>query len=257
MIFCRYEYGAEAKYGIVDAHEVLEITGDPFGSYEVTGESIPSREVKLLAPVVPSKIIAIGLNYKKHIDEMKHDLPSEPIFFLKPPSAVIGSMEPIIHPAISQRVDYEGELAVVIKKRARNVKPEDAAQYILGYTCFNDVTARDLQKKDGQWSRAKGFDTFAPIGPWIVEDLDVSDLQIETYLDGELKQRGRTSQMIFKIPELIAHVTKAMTLEPGDVISTGTPEGVGPMKPGSIVDVRIEGIGVLRNFVAEAAGVPA
>ncbi len=251
MIFCRFEYGSESKYGIVEAHEVVEISSDPFSPFETVGEPIPSHSVKLLSPVTPTKIIAVGLNYKKHVAEMQHDLPTEPLFFLKPPSAVIGSMENIVHPAISQRMDYEGELAVVIKKKARNVKPEDAAAYILGYTCFNDVTARDLQKKDGQWSRAKGFDTFAPIGPWIVSDLDVSDLGIETYLDGELKQRGRTSQMIFKIPELVAHISRAMTLEPGDVISTGTPEGVGPMKPGSMVDVRIDGVGVLRNFVVE------
>ena len=249
MIFCRFEYGAESKYGIVEAHEVVEISTDPFSPFETVGEPIPSHSVKLLSPVTPTKIIAVGLNYKKHVAEMQHDLPTEPLFFLKPPSAVIGSMENIVHPAISQRMDFEGELAVVIKKKARNVKAEDAASYILGYTCFNDVTARDLQKKDGQWSRAKGFDTFAPIGPWIVSDLDVSDVAIETYLDGELKQRGRTSQMIFSIPELIAHISRSMTLEPGDVISTGTPEGVGPMKPGSMVDVRIEGVGVLRNFV--------
>ncbi len=251
MIFCRFESGAEAKYGVLDAHEIQEISTDPFSAFELTGDPIPSQEVKLLAPVTPTKIIAIGLNYQKHIEEMKHEAPSEPLFFLKPPSAVIGPMETIVHPEISSRLDFEGELAVVIKKKAKNVSAADAAEYILGYTCFNDVTARDLQKKDGQWSRAKGFDTFAPIGPWIVTDIDASDLQIETYLDGELKQSGRTSRMIFKIPELIAHVSQAMTLEPGDVIATGTPEGIGPMQRGSMVDVRIEGIGVLRNFVSD------
>lgn len=251
MIFCRFESGSDARYGIVEAHQIQEITPDPFGEFEPVGDPFPTQEAKLLAPVVPTKIVAIGLNYHKHIAEMKHELPSEPLFFLKPASAVIGPLDSIRHPKISTRMDYEGELAVVIKKRARNVSKENAKDYILGYTCFNDVTARDLQKKDGQWSRAKGFDTFAPIGPWIVTDLDPSDLQIETYLDGEMKQKANTNQMIFKVPELIAHITRSMTLEPGDVIATGTSEGVGPMKPGSIVDVRIEGLGVLRNLVEE------
>lgn len=250
MIFCRFTSGNGTKYGTIENHQVTEIIPDPFSEFKIVGEPIPFSDIKLLAPTVPTKIIAVGINYKEHAQEMNHNICQEPLIFLKPPSAVINPQDTIRCPTMSKRVDYEGELAVVIKHKAKNIEPQNTNKYILGYTCFNDVTARDLQKTDSQWSRAKGFDTFAPIGPWLVNDLDTSDLPIETYLNGELKQKSRTSQMIFNVPQLVSYISKIMTLEPGDVISTGTPSGIGPMKAGDIVDVRIEGIGVLRNGVA-------
>lgn len=252
MIYCRYNADGEQKYGLVESHHVKEIVPNPFENYEETGDSLPFSEIRFLPPVLPSKIVAVGINYKEHAKEMKHEVPSEPVIFLKPPSAVIGSQDPIRYPKLSGRIDYEGELAVVMKKRAKDISPEDVPGYVLGYTCFNDVTARDLQKKDGQWSRAKGFDSFSPLGPWVVSDLDTANVQVETYLNGELKQRGRTSDMIFDVPTLVSFISRVMTLEPGDVITTGTPPGIGPMKPGDVVDVCIEGIGILRNSVEEA-----
>ncbi len=251
MIFVRFTLGDEPAYGIVDSHQVTPITPDPYGEYEPMGDPVPLGEVRLLAPVQPTKIVAVGVNYKAHAQEMGHELPSEPLLFLKPPSSVIGSLDAIRYPKMASRVDHEAELAVVIKKIAKNVPEENALDYVLGYTCFNDVTARDLQKKDSQWSRAKGFDTFAPVGPWIVTDLDASALPIECYVNGELKQKGNTSDMIFKIPYLISYISRIMTLEPGDVITTGTPPGIGPMKIGDMADIRIEGIGILRNTVEE------
>ena len=249
MIFCRFLSEGEPRYGIVERHHVVEISPNPFSGFEQTGEPIPFSETRFLAPTVPTKNIAIGINYRDHAKEMGHDLPPEPLFFLKPPSSVIGSQEPIRIPKMSGRVEYEGELALVIKKKAKDVSKETALDYVLGYTCFNDVTARDLQRKDSQWSRAKGFDTFAPMGPWIVSDLDASDLPVETYVNGELKQRGNTKDMIYNIPFLISYVSQVMTLEPGDVITTGTPPGVGILNPGDEVAVKIEGIGMLMNAV--------
>lgn len=253
MIFCRFNIEGEQKYGIVESHQVQEISPNPFGKFEEVGDSVPLNEIQLLAPVMPSKIVAVGLNYKKHAEEMKENIPENPIIFLKPASSVLNPQETIQYPKMAARVDYEAELAVIIKQRAKDVEPNDTGKYILGYTCFNDVTARDLQKKDGQWSRAKGFDTFSPIGPWIVNDLDVQDLQIESYLNGELKQSSRTSDMIFNVAQLVSFISKVMTLEPGDVIATGTPSGIGPMKQGDQIDVRIEGVGVLRNIVGEVS----
>jgi 2-keto-4-pentenoate hydratase/2-oxohepta-3-ene-1,7-dioic acid hydratase in catechol pathway len=208
------------------------------------------NDVRLLAPCAPSKIIAIGLNYKTHAAEFNKTLPEEPMVFMKPPTAVIGSEDTILYPAyMSRRVDYEGELAVVIGKIAHMVKREDAGGFILGYTCFNDVTARDLQKKDIQYARAKGFDTFAPMGPWIETDLDPLDARIETYLNGEKRQDTSTRDMIFDVYQLLSFVSSVMTLLPGDVIATGTPAGVGKIKPGDTVEVRVEGIGSLVNTV--------
>ena len=204
-------------------------------------------------PVAPSTILCIGRNYADHAAELGNDLPAEPLLFMKPPSALIATGEAIVLPTLSERVDFEGELAVVIGRRCRNVAEEDAQAVIGGYTLLNDVTARDLQKKDGQWARAKGFDTFAPCGPRVVSDLDVSDLELRTYVNGELRQAGRTSQLIFSIPRLIAYISRVMTLEPGDLISTGTPSGVGPLRAGDLVDVVVEGIGRLRSpVVAES-----
>lgn len=203
----------------------------------------------LPVPVRPSKILCIGRNYAEHAAELGHDLPVEPLVFMKPPSALVGSGEAIVLPAISDRVDFEGELAVVIGQRCRHVPEEEAMAVVGGYTLLNDVTARDLQKKDGQWARAKGFDTFAPCGPRLVTDFDPSDVRLRTLVNGEVRQEGRTSQLIFGIPFLIAYLSRVMTLEAGDLISTGTPSGVGPLKPGDTVEVWVEGLGSLINPV--------
>lgn len=199
--------------------------------------------------VHPSKILCIGRNYADHAAELGHEVPPEPLVFFKPPSALIPHEGVIVLPRIAERVDYEGELAVVIGQRCRHVAESDAAGVIAGYTLLNDVTARDLQKKDGQWARAKGFDTFAPCGPRVVSDLDVSDMELKTLVNGEVRQHGRTSQLIFSIPRLIAHLSAFCTLEPGDVIATGTPSGVGPLQAGDTVEVWAPGIGTLRNRV--------
>ncbi len=212
------------------------------------GEVLALEDVELLAPCQPSKIVCVGLNYTEHAKELKMQLPSEPILFLKPPSAVLAPGKEIIYPHSSKQVDYEGELGVVIGKRCKSVPADDADRYILGYTCFNDVTARDLQNKDGQWTRSKSFDTFAPFGPWIAK-IDPSHVDIQTRVNGVVRQRSNTSDLIFDIPYLLEFISGVMTLEPGDVIATGTPPGVGPMSKGDRVEVEIEGIGVLENIV--------
>ena len=235
---------------------VFEIKDDPFApgfSGEVKkGAEHKLDKVKLLAPVLPSKIVAIGLNYKAHAAEFGKPLPEEPMIFIKPSTAVIGPDEEIVYPAhMSHRVDYEGELGVVIGKKAKEVPASGAAEYILGYTCVNDVTARDLQGKDIQYTRAKGFDTFAPVGPSIETGLNPLDATIQTYLNGQLKQNTSTKDMIFNVFQLVSFVTHVMTLLPGDIVSTGTPSGIGKMRPGDIVEVRIEGIGGLKNRVVD------
>ncbi len=201
--------------------------------------------------LLPSKVIGIGQNYRAHAAEMGKAVPDEPVIFLKPPSAVISAGDAIVRPRGYQRVDFEGELGVVIGRRARRVKAADALDYVMGLTCVNDVSCRDLQARDGQWARAKGFDSFCPIGPRIVSGLDPLDLRISTRLNGELRQDSRTSDMIFPVPLLIEVITRAMTLEVGDVITTGTPQGVGPIAPGDRVEIEIEGVGVLSNPVAD------
>ncbi len=208
------------------------------------------EEVSLLNPVTPTKIVLVGLNYRDHAAELDMALPENPIIFLKPTTSMIGPGEVIIYPSCSKRVDYEAELALVIGKQARNIRESEAEEYIGGYTCFNDVTARDIQKQDGQWTRAKSFDTFAPVGPWVETELDPSDLAIRSYLNGELKQDSRTSEFIFKVPELVSFVSSVMTLYPGDLIVTGTPSKIGPMNPGDEITIEIEGIGRLTNSVA-------
>ncbi|SNS77798.1 2-keto-4-pentenoate hydratase/2-oxohepta-3-ene-1,7-dioic acid hydratase (catechol pathway) [Streptosporangium subroseum] len=229
---------------------IAGISGHPFGSIQLTGERYSLSQVRLVAPMLPSKVLAIGRNYADHAREMGGEVPDEPLVFLKPSTSVIGSGEAISYPtALSQRVDYEGELAVVIGRLCREVPKERAHEVIFGYTCANDVTARDLQKKDVQFTRAKGFDTFCPLGPWIQTELDPSDLAITTSVNGEVKQSSRTSKLMHDIPALIAHVSAVMTLIPGDVILTGTPEGVGPLAIGDEVSVFIEGIGTLSNRV--------
>jgi 2-keto-4-pentenoate hydratase/2-oxohepta-3-ene-1,7-dioic acid hydratase in catechol pathway len=212
------------------------------------GEVLALQDVQLLAPCQPSKIVCVGLNYVKHAQELKMPLPEEPILFLKPPSSILDPEGHIVYPACSSQVDYEGELAVVIGKRCKNVPAREAESHILGYTCFNDVTARDLQRRDSQWTRAKSFDTFAPFGPWIAR-IDPSDVDIETRVNGRVVQKSNTSDLIFDVPRLLEFISGVMTLEPGDVIATGTPPGVGPLQKGDCVEVEIEGIGILKNFV--------
>ncbi len=206
---------------------------------------------RLLPPCAPSKIVCVGRNYAEHAKELGNEVPAEPLIFLKPPSSLIASGDAIVYPKLSQRVDFEGELGVVIGKRARNVASADASSYILGYTCVNDVTARDLQKKDGQWTRGKGFDTFCAVGPYIIprEEADFPSFRVRTFVDGEKKQDGSVTEMLFDVNAVIAYVSSFMTLEPGDLIATGTPPGVGPMQPGSRVQIDIEGLGVLENHV--------
>jgi 2-keto-4-pentenoate hydratase/2-oxohepta-3-ene-1,7-dioic acid hydratase in catechol pathway len=229
---------------------IAKIDGHPFGGIQLTGERYPLAEVRVVAPMLPSKVIAIGRNYADHAKEMGNEAPAEPIVFLKPNTSVIGSGEAIAYPEkLSERVDFEGELAVVIGRLCREVPVERAFDVIFGYTCANDVTARDLQSKDGQWTRAKGFDTFCPLGPWIETSLDPSDLALTTTVNGELRQSARTSLLLHDIPALIAHVSAFMTLLPGDVILTGTPAGVGPLSVGDEVSIGIEGIGTLTNRV--------
>jgi 2-keto-4-pentenoate hydratase/2-oxohepta-3-ene-1,7-dioic acid hydratase in catechol pathway len=243
MKYVRFEINGEIIAGSVDGQLVRPLEpGQDSRDY-------PLKEIRLLPPCVPSKVVAVGLNYRDHAEEMGVALPSEPLLFLKPASSIIGPGDSIVLPPQSSRVDYEAELAVVIGKTAKDVPESEADGYIQGYTCLNDVTARDLQSKDGQWTRAKGFDTFCPVGPWIETDLDPSDLLIELYLNGELRQESRTSNLIFSPARLVEFVSGVMTLLPGDVIATGTTSGIGPMKPGDSVEVRIEGIGSLMNVV--------
>jgi len=250
MKIVRYEISGKIEYGILEGETVNGLAGDPFGEIQTTGNKYKPGDLRLLSPCVPTKIAALGLNYRAHAEETNMPLPAEPLLFLKPSTAVINPEDKIIYPDMSQRVDFEGELGVVIGKTAHNVPEEKATDYILGYTCFNDVTARDLQGKDGQWTRGKGFDTFAPIGPWIETDLDPGNLTLETYLNGERKQKTSTSDLIFSVPVLVNFISRVMTLNPGDVIATGTPSGIGPMQPGDTVEIKIENIGTLRNHVS-------
>ncbi|TGE32307.1 fumarylacetoacetate hydrolase family protein [Desulfosporosinus sp. Sb-LF] len=238
----------EIGFGFLEGETVKLLDGTFLNpNSQPTGASFSLEEVTLLAPVEPSKVVCVGLNYALHIKEMEHSLPEDPIIFMKPQSSVIGPNDKIIYPKISQRVDYEAELAVVIGKPVRDVNEEEASQAIFGFTCANDVTARDLQKKDGQWTRGKSFDTFCPIGPWIVTDIDPSQLDIQLLLNGEVKQSSNTRNFISSVPKLVSFISQVMTLNPGDVVLTGTPEGVGPMQLGDEVIVRIQSIGELRN----------
>ncbi|OGW45594.1 MAG: hypothetical protein A2078_02950 [Nitrospirae bacterium GWC2_57_9] len=239
-------------YGIVNGDEVAELEGGFFSPFKTLKACHSLSRVTLLPPCLPSKIVAVGLNYRDHAEELGFAAPDEPIIFLKPPTALLGPDDAVLYPASSSRVDYEAELGVVIKDRVRNIRPDEAGDHILGYTCANDVTARDLQKKDGQWTRAKSFDTFCPAGPWIETDLDPGDLLIESYLNNERKQRSRTSNFIFDVPYLVSFISRIMTLYPGDLVITGTPAGIGPMQPGDSIEVRIEGIGSLKNTVRSA-----
>ena len=253
MRIARYTTGEDPTYGIVQGdpgHElVAEIQGDPLYQPVVpTGVQVPLSEVRLLAPVIPrSKVIGIGRNYADHAKELGNEVPAEPLMFLVPNTAVVGPGDPVVLPRQSTNVHYEGELAVVIGKIAKDVRVEEALDCVWGYTVADDVTARDLQNSDGQWARAKGFDTFCPIGPWVETELDVSDLRLVTRLDGEVVQDGTTADMVHKVADLIVYASAAFTLLPGDVLLTGTPSGVGPVHAGQRVSVEIEGIGTLDN----------
>ncbi len=251
MRLLRFRYGDRIATGAAEigSDEVRVLRGTFFEDPLPTGEVVPLDDVHLLAPVLPSKLVCVGRNYVAHAQEWGLDVPEEPLLFLKPSTAVIGPADPIQLLPISRRVDYEGELAVVIGRLARGVRAEDAGRYILGYTCANDVTLRDLQKKDDQWARAKGFDGSAPLGPWIETDLDPTDVWVRTRLNGEVRQQASTSDMVFGVATLIEYVTTFMTLLPGDAILTGTPEGVGPLADGDVVEVDVDGVGVLRNGV--------
>ncbi|MBU2652497.1 MAG: fumarylacetoacetate hydrolase family protein [Bacteroidetes bacterium] len=253
MRFVRFRDNDEkTHYGRLEEGTIRVLKQAPWLGIEETGKTVKPEDTTLVAPVEPSKIVCIGLNYHAHVKASysADEAPERPLIFLKPPSAVIGPEEKIIHTTQSERVDYEAELGIVMGKTAKDISEVNAPDYIFGLTCVNDVTARDLQKVDGQWSRAKGFDTFCPVGPWIVSDLDFSDLLVEGILNDQIMQSGRTAQMIFKIPFLISYISSVMTLLPGDIISTGTPSGISPMKPGDKIEVRVEGIGTLVNYVA-------
>ena len=251
MKFLRFKNAEEKPvFGKYLDGSVFEIKGNIFGRYSVTDTRYDYANIKPLAPCLPTKIIAVGLNYEDHAREMKRTLPQDPMLFMKPSTAVIAHQEEIKYPAhMSSRVDYEGELGVVIGKKAHMVEREQALEHVFGYTCINDVTARDLQAKDIQFTRGKGFDTFAPIGPFIETEVDPADLRIKTFLNGEVKQNSNTKNLIFSVPELVSFISKVMTLLPGDIIATGTPSGISPMSLGDVVEVEIEGIGRLVNHV--------
>ena len=272
MRIARFAKGGEVAYGVVGEAQadgagaarpataagglsvVAELRGHPFspgkGGVQFTGATFPLDDVRLLAPVLPSKVVAVGGNYADHAREMGGEPAAEPVLFLKPSTAVVGHGDQIAYPVkLTQRVDYEGELAVIIGRLCREVPAAQASEVIFGYTCANDVTARDLQARDGQWTRAKGFDTFCPLGPWIETDADPADLELTTVVNGEVRQQARTSQLLYDVPALVEYVSTVMTLLPGDVLLTGTPAGVGPLEDGDEVSVTIENIGSLRNTV--------
>jgi len=249
--YVRFEISGIAMYGRLD-DDVIEILDGPYwDSIRPTGTTVPLDEIRLLAPVKPSKIICVGLNYHAHVKESQSatEVPKNPVLFFKPPTSVLEPDGGIVYPDGIDRVDYEAELAVVIGRRGSKIPESEADQYIFGYTCVNDVTARKVQKADGQWTRGKGFDTFCPIGPHVVTGIDASDLAVEAYLNGKQKQSGRTCDLIFSIPFLINYISSVMTLEAGDVISTGTPQGIDPMQKGDRVEVRVENIGSLFNTI--------
>jgi 2-keto-4-pentenoate hydratase/2-oxohepta-3-ene-1,7-dioic acid hydratase in catechol pathway len=251
MRLVRFRYGDRIATGAIDAgsDDIRILRGTFFEDPIPTGEQVPLADVRLLAPILPSKLVCVGRNYAAHAAEWGMDVPEEPLLFLKPSTAVLGPGDPIQLLPISKRVDYEGELAVVVGRLARGVRAEDAYRYILGYTCANDVTLRDLQKMDDQWARAKGFDGSCPLGPWIETDLDPSEIFLQTRVNGEVRQQATTTDMVFGVAELIEYITEFMTLLPGDVLLTGTPEGVGRLSDGDVVEVEIDGIGTLSNPV--------
>ncbi len=252
MRIVRFALEGRTGYGILDGEKINVLWATPYdGGWEnTTGEILTLGEVQLLAPCEPSKIVALGLNYFDHAAEFGRAVPDEPLIFLKPSTSVVGPEDDVIYPRMSRRVDYEAELGVVIGRACHHVREEAFRDYVLGYTCINDVTARDLQKKDGQFTRSKSFDTFAPLGPWIETEIpDPDNLLVEAYLNGERRQHSSTANMVFPVATLVAFISRIMTLLPGDLIATGTPSGIGPMREGDVVEVRVEGIGTLRNRV--------
>jgi len=248
---CRVSVDDELYFGVIENDAVALLTGHPFGDFAPEGRVLRLSDVRLVAPVLPSKIIAVGKNYAAHAREMGGEVPPAPLIFLKPSTSVVGPGEPISLPWQSEHVEHEAELAVVIGRLCRDVPEERVPEVIFGYTCANDVTARDLQASDGQWTRAKGFDTFCPLGPWIETDLDLDDLAVECTVNGQVKQSGSTAEMVRDVAELVSWISSVMTLLPGDVILTGTPAGVSPIVAGDEVSVSIDGIGTLTNPVVD------
>jgi 2-keto-4-pentenoate hydratase/2-oxohepta-3-ene-1,7-dioic acid hydratase in catechol pathway len=238
-------------WGILEEGRIFPLGQAPYLGIQVSGAARSLESVKLVAPATPSKLVCVGRNYAEHAAELGNEVPPEPLIFLKPPTTVIGPDEPVVYPAISQKVDHEGELALMIGTRCRNLSEEQAASVIYGYTVANDVTARDLQRADGQWTRGKGFDTFAPIGPWIDTDFDPANKAVRCLVNGDVRQDGNTALLIYSIARVLAHVTRFMTLEAGDLILTGTPAGVGGVQPGDVMTVEVEGLGELRNPVID------
>ena len=249
MKIIRAEYKGESFYGILEGESVKRLLNAPYDCIKEEGSVYPLSEVKLLPPAEPSKIVAVGKNYRAHADEMGEGQPEEPLLFLKPSTSIVGSGDEVVYPEISHRLDYEGELGVVIGKKCHAVKPGCSKEVIFGYTCLNDVTARDIQKAVSQWTRGKGFDTFCPIGPHIETELDPTHSSIETRLNGVVRQHSTIDCMTHDVDKLVCYITECMTLLPGDIIATGTPEGIGSMQRGDSVEVEIEGIGVLRNRI--------
>lgn len=263
MKYCRFHRDGQAQYGLVETvagidhitRQLLRAPEDIVGSMEDLPsrrmEHVPLAEARLLVPVRPSKIVCVGRNYREHAAELNHEIPTEPLLFFKPPSSLLPPGAEIRRPRISERTDYEGELGVVIGKACHRLRPdEDVRPYILGYTCVNDFTARDLQNKDGQWTRAKGFDTFCPVGPLVTDEIDPwAGVTVQTRVNGQVRQDGNTRDFIFPLEVIIRHIAEVMTLLPGDLIPTGTPKGVSPVVAGDIIEVSVEGVGVLRNSV--------
>lgn len=249
MRYARIEVLGAPHWGVIKDDTVLTLKGAPYEAVEYDGEGVPLAECRLLAPCEPTKIVCVGKNYAEHARELGGEAPGFPVLFLKGPNT-LNCPEGAVHaPKLVTRLDYEGELAVVIRRRAKDVKADDWADYVLGFTCLNDVTARDVQQHDGQWTRAKSMDGFCPVGPWVTDEVEPGALMLETRLNGKAVQQGNTADLITTVPKLLEFITAAMTLEPGDVVATGTPAGIGPMVPGDRVEVEIEGIGVLRNHV--------
>lgn len=251
MKLCRFASGKEEKKGVLDNGKIKEVIGSFFTGFTITTNEYELSQVKLLPPVLPSKVVCVGRNYAEHAKELGNEVPEEPLIFLKPSTAVIGHEDNILYPNQSKEVHFEAELGVVISKKCKAVTPEQAKDYILGFTCVNDVTARDIQKKENKFTRAKSFDTFCPIGPVIQTELDPLNVKVMSRLNGEIKQNGATKDMIHNVYQIISFISNIMTLLPGDVIATGTPSGVGPMNVGDTIEVEVEGIGILRNYVRQ------
>jgi 2-keto-4-pentenoate hydratase/2-oxohepta-3-ene-1,7-dioic acid hydratase in catechol pathway len=250
MKFARFEVNGKICNGIAEAEEISVIRGSFWDQYEMTGQRYSISEISFLSPVIPTKIVCVGQNYLGHIEELGMPVPKEPIIFFKPPSCLIGHEHPIIYPQDAKRVDYEGELAIIIRKEMRNVNESEALNFVLGYSCFNDVTERNLVGNNPfLLSLSKGIDTFGPCGPYVVTDLDPNRLMLKTFLNGELKQQDNTQNCVFSIQQVLSHISRYITLLPGDMVTTGTPQGIAPMQPGDMVEVEIEGIGCLRNTV--------